>query len=77
MLLTRTGALPELFPGAGFISQAGDKPSPEAWAGFMIESWERIVAEQRSGALTASAKAYRRSYSPSMVADRFRSALFG
>jgi glycosyltransferase involved in cell wall biosynthesis len=77
VLLTRTGALPEIFPDAGFIAQAPGKPTPEAWAEFMIGSWERIVAEQYSGALTASAEAYRRSYAPSAVADRLRRALFG
>ena len=77
VLLTRTGALPEIFPDAGFISQGLGKPSPEAWAEFMIESWKRIVAEQHSGALSASAETYRRSYAPSAVADRLRRALFG
>ena len=77
ILLTRTGALPEIFPDAGFSSEADGKPSPEAWANFMIESWERIVAAHHSRALAASAEAYRRSYAPSAVADRLRRALFG
>jgi glycosyltransferase involved in cell wall biosynthesis len=77
LLLTRTGALPEIFPDAGFISPADTKPSPEAWAQFMIESWQRIVAGQHSGARAALAETYRRSYAPSAVADRLRHALFG
>jgi glycosyltransferase involved in cell wall biosynthesis len=76
VLLTRTGALPEIFPDAGFIADAGGRPSPEAWAAFMIESWERIVAEQRSGPRDTS-QAYRHKFAPSAVADRFMRALFG
>jgi len=77
ILLTRTGALPEVFPGAGFISQEEGKPSPAAWAEFMIESWEQIVAEQHSGVCAAAAETYRRLYAPSAVADRFMRALSG
>jgi glycosyltransferase involved in cell wall biosynthesis len=76
LLLTRSGALPELHPDAGFIAQAADGLSPEAWAEFMAESWNRIVAEHRSGALVAAGEAYRRLYAPSAVADRLRRALF-
>jgi glycosyltransferase involved in cell wall biosynthesis len=75
-LLTRTGALPEVFPEARFISQGNAKPSPEAWAQFMTESWEGIVAEQHSGARAALAETYRQSYAPSAVADRLKCALF-
>jgi glycosyltransferase involved in cell wall biosynthesis len=76
LLLTRTGALPEIFPDAGFIARGDAEPSPEAWAQFMIESWQRIAVEQPPGTHAAVAERYRQSYSPSAVADRFRRALF-
>jgi glycosyltransferase involved in cell wall biosynthesis len=76
VLLTRTGALPEIFPNAGFVSNTSGPPSPDAWAEFMIESWERIATKQHPGAFAAAAETYRRSYAPSAVATRLRRALF-
>jgi glycosyltransferase involved in cell wall biosynthesis len=76
VLLTRTGALPEVFPDAGFIAAGAGKLAPEAWAQFMIESWARIVSDRQSGARAALAQTYRRTYAPSAVADRFKHALF-
>jgi len=76
VLLTRTGALPEVFPDAGFITAGAGKLAPEAWAQYMIESWARIVADRQSGPRAALAQTYRRTYAPSAVAERFRRALF-
>ncbi len=74
--LTRTGALPEVYPDAEFHTGAGPNVTSDEWASFMVESWERLANAPPTEALARAAETYRRTYAPSAVAGRLWRALF-
>lgn len=76
LLLTGTGALPELFPDAGFVPWTTGAPSAEEWADAMVRAWHDVSARAPTGELAAAAAGYRRMFSPTAVAARLRRALF-
>jgi glycosyltransferase involved in cell wall biosynthesis len=76
LLLTRSGALPEVYPDAQFMARP-DPPAgfAEQWAAFMIDAWSAIAAAPPRPALSSAAANFAATYAPAAVAERFRRAL--
>lgn len=76
LLLTRLGALPEVFDGARFFDSAGAQPlAPESWAEFMACGWEEARTESGRAALDVHRMGALQRHSPEAVAGRFAAAL--
>jgi glycosyltransferase involved in cell wall biosynthesis len=76
LLMTRSGALPEIYPDARLMARP-DPPAAfaEQWAAFLIEAWSEIAASPPRDALSAAAATCAATYAPSAVAARFLRAL--
>ncbi|KAG0013225.1 hypothetical protein BGZ81_001157, partial [Podila clonocystis] len=76
LLLTRLGALPEIFEGAHFLDIAPSTPlTPEGWADFMARTWRAISAKRARLEAIAQQKNCQRQHSPQAVAERFLAGL--
>ncbi len=76
LLLTRLGALPEIYPDARFFDgDAARDLTAERWAEFMAEAWEKIREERAQTALAICRDDTMRLYAPAAVAERLAAAL--